>query len=593
MKKFIILALLPVMLLVGCTVHDEAESLVTTMETEPPGLYVDASEIELLTNGAVRQYDLIYPSHQWLKAMGDTLLLATDTHQAQLCALSGDRRVAVGFAQMEAECLDSCMALFNGFAYYDVPSCSVWYLDTQLNQLKNVPLPTDASFPVISDDGDEIFYYTGTEIRAYDTERNISRLVKTPSVKIQGLKGTCFDGKILICTTGETAENVKTLYISTENGQTLTTDNSIEALYTYNDNYLAVRNDGVITQRIVGMLNGEAKLLNVADTEIASALELGGAVGYSADDSGLHLNYYDLTSGQKSASVSIPGYSQVKDILADRWSGCVWLLTVDPKEGEDTLLRWDLKATPVLESTVYFQTLYTSQSPDAAGLDICQDRVDAINKAYGVRIRIWQEAVKYPGGHIMVPEHQTAAINGMLDALEPVLAEFPQKFLLKSVSSRIRICIVRTVDEATQSVHYWDENDPFIILPVGANVRDEFLRSVGYILDSHVLGNSAKYDNWNTLNPEGFTYGMVDAAYLSGDQRAFADEISMRSAPDDRSRILYEAMQNDNAEIFRSPTMQRKLLLICQAIRDAWNLERKTETYPWEQYLNEPIAYQK
>jgi hypothetical protein len=33
--------------------------------------------------------------------------------------------------------------------------------------------------------------------------------------------------------------------------------------------------------------------------------------------------------------------------------------------------------------------------------------------------------------------------------------------------------------------------------------------------------------------------------------------------------------------------------MLCKAIRDAWGLERKTETYPWEQYLEKSIAYKK
>ena len=119
------------------------------------------------------------------------------------------------------------------------------------------------------------------------------------------------------------------------------------------------------------------------------------------------------------------------------------------------------------------------------------------------------------------------------------------------------------------------------------------MKGLGYVVDSHVLGNSSKYDYWDALNPEGFVYGTADEAYLSGEQRAFADATSMNSAVEDRSRILYEAMKPDNADMFQSEIMQKKLLLLCQAIRDAWNLQWKKETYPWEQYLTESIAYKK
>ena len=36
-----------------------------------------------------------------------------------------------------------------------------------------------------------------------------------------------------------------------------------------------------------------------------------------------------------------------------------------------------------------------------------------------------------------------------------------------------------------------------------------------------------------------------------------------------------------------------KKLLLCEVIRDAWDLKWKAEAYPCEQYLSQSIAYQK
>ena len=80
---------------------------------------------------------------------------------------------------------------------------------------------------------------------------------------------------------------------------------------------------------------------------------------------------------------------------------------------------------------------------------------------------------------------------------------------------------------------------------------------------------------------------------MEGQTRAFANETAMASVSDDRAMLFWQAMQPDNAEMFASETMQAKLLLLCHSIRDAWRLEKKTDTYPWEQYLNQSIAYVK
>ena len=219
--------------------------------------------------------------------------------------------------------------------------------------------------------------------------------------------------------------------------------------------------------------------------------------------------------------------------------------------------------------------------------------MEALNSKHGVRIRIWQEAVKAPGDHVLVPEHQPEVIRDMLDQLEAVLKEFPKKFVYKSISSRVRICLIRSIDGKSQGQQYWDGRYAFITLCSGSDLREDFLKGFGLVVDSHVLGNSPVYDYWDTLNPEGFRYGKPDEAFVTGETRYFVDVDSMTSDMMDRSRIFWQAMKADNAELFQSETMQKKLKMLCKAIRDAWDLEMKSDIYPWEQYLKKPIAYKK
>ena len=113
------------------------------------------------------------------------------------------------------------------------------------------------------------------------------------------------------------------------------------------------------------------------------------------------------------------------------------------------------------------------------------------------------------------------------------------------------------------------------------------------MVDSHVLGNSPLVDDWDQLNPEGFAYGEApNQQLLEGDTRAFVDEKSMESVIEDRSRIFWQAMKPDNAQVFATSVMQSKLRQLCLGIRDAWRLEKKTDVYRWEQYLTESVAYQ-
>lgn len=595
MKKYFALLVALMLLLVGCA-NGNAEQTENTAPTEtiPRGYYEENSQLETQTGGAVRQYALPDTDYRWIKSVGDRLLLATDADHAQLRLLSGDTCIPVITEQIEASELDNCEALFNGFAYYETSSHSVCYLDPQLKQTQNIVLPVEATNPVISQDGNQIFYCVGQEIRAMDITRKLSRLVKTQSVEKQTLLGTCFEGKILICNAEDSSGNTDTLYISTENGQTMRKENNILSLYTYEDSYLAERMDGTVLQRITGTLDGEAKQLNIDDTYLAGALELGGAVGYGTGDSGLQLNFYDLSTGKRTASVTLPGIAKPQAFLADRWSGNIWMLVSDPSGDGKLLLRWDVKSSAVQEDQSYIGILHTAENPDAVALDAFSDRISSLNKKYGVRIRIWQDAVKSPGDHILVPEHQIPAIDGAMDELEAVLSEFPKSFISKSISSKVRICIVRSVDGEAKGIQYWDGSYAFIALSTGVDVRSEFLKAFGTVVDSHVLGNSPKYDYWDTLNPSGFLYGgAVNESLAAGENRAFVDIESMASGTVDRSHVFWQAMLPENADMFKSEIMQNKLTMLCKAIRDAWNLEKNTDIYPWEQYLTKSIAKKK
>lgn len=596
MKRILLTLLVLAVLLTGCANTAEQEMTADTAATEPvdTGLYIPDSPVEQQTGGAVKAYALEQTGYYGLSSIGDRILLLCGQGQTQMQALSGEMCIPSGSVELPVDLREGGGQIINnGVAYYDTQSNEAVFLDSQLSEIKRISLPEGIQgMPVFAPDAGEIFYCLGQEIRGMDTQLGISRLIKSHSCETQMLQGTYFDGKLLLCSATDAMGEQNTLYISTENGMTHSDDKSITYLSTYEDQYLVERTDGTVRQWIYGSLDAEPGLLNVADDTVISAAQLGGAVGVVTDDTGTHLSFYELHTGKKTAAVTIAGFAEPVCLLPDRWSGSVWILTGEGAAQPQTLLRWNVKASAVMEETVYTGPVYTAQAPDKEGLEALQDRVDGLNRQHVTAIRIWQDAVKTNGGHVLEPEYQTGAIEACLNDLEQVLSIFPEGFLRKSVNTKIRICIVRSADGKAEATRFWDDGDAFVILPCGVDVKTEFIKAMGYIVDSHVLGNSPVLDQWQSMNPEGFDYGsQMQESLLEGQNRAFADAASMSAVTEDRARIFYEAMQADNAAMFETQIMQGKLLLLCQAIRDAWRLERKTETYPWEQYLTQPIAY--
>ena len=79
----------------------------------------------------------------------------------------------------------------------------------------------------------------------------------------------------------------------------------------------------------------------------------------------------------------------------------------------------------------------------------------------------------------------------------------------------------------------------------------------------------------------------ADSKYLTDESRAFTDAYAMTFPHEDRSLLLAYAMMEGNARYFATDTMQAKLALVCEGIRDAYGYWWSDEPFLWEQYLPE------
>ncbi len=584
MKRFWIV-LLALLLFSGCETQEAPETTISTTTNET-GYYVPQSDVETQSNGALRLYDLPGNGYRSVSAVGDQLLLTSRALYPEVMVLTGEDCVPTATFALP---VSDGETLYNGYAYYDEGTKQVVFLDAQLHESSRLQLPAETSgLPAVAPDGEAVYYCAGQDIFEIDVERKISRLIKTHSYTGLSLGEFYFDGQLIGChvSTGET------YYVSTETGQTMYSQSDVRGLDTYEQEYLVAHTDGTVLQRIVGTLDGDPQKLNVQDTAVYGAMELGGYLGCSVDEkNALVLNFYDKTTGQKTATQIIDDMGTPVDVYADRWNQCVWLLC---KEGK-TLLRWEIKKSPVTEETNYFGTMFTAEIPDEEGLELCAERAKAFNKSNGVIVRVWERAVEHTGSYNVEIEYQPEAIHRMLNDLLPILREFPSKFLKKSAPEKIRICLVRSIDKEQKVVQFWDGKYPYILITEGVDLRSEFMRCMGYIVDSHVLGNSPDYDYWPNLNPEGFDYGAEtqNKEYLTGESRYFTSGNAMKSLVEDRAEVFYQATLANNKQMFQAPGMQKKLLTLCKAIREAWDEEKNKTIFPWEQYLDTPIAYQK
>lgn len=143
-------------------------------------------------------------------------------------------------------------------------------------------------------------------------------------------------------------------------------------------------------------------------------------------------------------------------------------------------------------------------------------------------------------------------------------------------------------------MQFLEGTDAYVAITVGKYAQQALYHELFHVMETHIFNNSIAFDQWDTLNPSGFTYSYGHAAnesrdsgiYLQSDLRAFIDAYSMSFPKEDRARVMEYAMLPGQEVLFDAPALQAKLQALCAGIREAYGLEKSEETFLWEQYLN-------
>lgn len=590
MKKWIIGILALVLLLSGC--GRDAEETVGTVQptTEPAGFLDPTSPVQEQTHQAVLEYPL--PDKDYIDAqpIGNNLLLVQQ--QGDLTLVSGVNRYVTATAQIGQEaCQSSCFTVTDeGVSYYDTQKNQVILLNRNLRQQAEIDLPADIQgHPAYCPGSKEIFYLQGQELRTLNVRTGIARLVLTHRYKTAKLLGTYLDGQVIALQVADVKKNSQILYVQGQTGQILWETDQPHTLQSWKDRYFLRLSDSVHQSWAFGVGDAQLQSLDV-EAQVFPLLGTNQAIAYTSADKVAILDLYDLTTGLRIAQVVIPNVQEVISVTGD--GEFVWILG---QCGEKiSLYRWDSAVSAVTDETVYTGTLYTSQSPDVAGLTAARERGAALTEQYGMEVYLWDEVDTQIADEEIVQEFKVPVINGMLDELEQTLKPFPQGFFAKTkYRLGTKVYLVRSIDGEATCKQFFRDGTAHIVLSAEGEVTDDFLEMATYVIDSQVLGNSRDYDLWTSLNPSGFTYLYENAdqteddlkPYLKGKKRAFVDIQAMEDPLQDRRRMFLYAIDPDNADVFASDNMQQKLCRLCEGIREAYDLEEVEDSFLWEQHL--------
>lgn len=615
--KRLIMPLLLTLFLMGCggempeqTTSPPETSCVTEM-TEPAGLYIADSEAEYLTSGAVRMYRPGDDSSYALEMMGEDVLLFSGAENTTLTRLTGDNLYPI--AKTELSCrIDPADTSFQistkGITYFDVSTHTLVFLDNDLKEVSRVEIPENiVGTPVLSANRLLLYYCTADAVRVLDLETGLDRLLKQMAYDRQTVKGILFDDTVLQCSAGDEDGNY-TFFMSVKTGELVGERCENVTVTAEADRYYALCHGQTFQEMLFGTPDGEIQSLIPADPFGNKWFleEVHGAVtGITAGDV-TEFDYYDLSCGERTASVDIPGDFYPWDLISNTPGKLIYLLGSDMEIDGPVIYRWDISQSSTTDRTVYTGPRYTLESPDREGLAACTERAENIGARHGLEILVAMDAAAVqPWDYDLEAEYHVPVIHRSLDMVERILSAYPQDFF-EEMDEDIKICLVRCLRGSAESgsldtangIQFWDNGSAYVVLGAGDMLEMTAFHELFHVIDNHVLSACNAYYDWERLNPQGFSYDFDYLAnlqrdpvqYLEDGTQAFIDTYSMSFPKEDRARIMEYAATADHGYYFESELMQNKLRTLCQGIRIAFDLRDYPVALVWEQYLQEPLV---
>lgn len=498
----------------------------------------------------------------------------------------------------------------SGMAYFCGPTRETVMLDSLLREIRRIPAPEDMTgSPLLSADGDTLFYCTNSAIRALDLSSGISRILKEASYPVQGISGLLLEDTIVQVSITDAGGTIRTLFLSVETGQLLGDYEGNLNPQTAGNTYFLNQSEDGLRSILFGDLSGDTMVLQPRGSDgVCTFLPLTrGAVTADWIDRGICLELYDLITGKRMSAVTLPMDLYPQNLVQTE-DGSIWFLSAQAATGKSMLCRWDVTATAVHDSSVYGSPYFTKEEPDYEGLAACALYASEIGTKHGIDVLVYKDAVALePWDYRLEYEYQSTILMQALQQLDKTLGHFPDGILstLAETFTGLKIAIVRSAVgspesgslEAVNGIQFFDGYDAYIVLSTGYDTEYALYHELCHLMETVVLTESTAYDRWDQLNPQNFKYdgdytanqNRDGSKWLQPGKEYFIDTYAMSYPKEDRARLLEYAMTPGHEALFASPNLQAKLRQLSIGLREGFGLTADQGPFLWEQYLAEPI----
>lgn len=240
--------------------------------------------------------------------------------------------------------------------------------------------------------------------------------------------------------------------------------------------------------------------------------------------------------------------------------------------------------------------------PVAESLQEARQQADVLEQRYGVRIllssqcREAAELSSYPItlSDTMDTEAELNGVRAVLAAMDRSFALYPEGFLaqFRNRAGEGGLCFLLVAhidsDYGVVGCTYDTADWQYIALDVQADYMREgtVCHEIWHATENEILSRdytAFNWDDWNALNPAGFTYWNDSGDYDRYDTRwtmfdnsegvYFVDSYAKLAAQEDRARIMEYFMTHEDEAglLIQSDAIRQKLEWMCRAVRECFD----------------------
>lgn len=265
-------------------------------------------------------------------------------------------------------------------------------------------------------------------------------------------------------------------------------------------------------------------------------------------------------------------------------------------------------STPVSSKAVFSQKTQTSSKAKSSSLstvsavstktvDVVDQKRKAVENKYKVKIYYGDEVYWDFEGMTITTLREPSYVLQALELLNTELARYPDGFF-SDFSRQLRIFLITKFTDSYAGLASYEKPECFeLYLSTSPDSTQVLHHELMHMIDFTMQEKSgyAGFDNWDSLNPAGFTYSNSDystsdytygAAGIAADVY-FLSNYSTKSELEDRAEIFRYAMSVPTMSSFfkiESP-VRIKLAYMSSEIRRVFPSVQKVTKTAWEQIL--------